>query len=149
MEKNVKNRNLTSSVQASVIDIEQYRMDVDIHRIDHVHIPYTRSINIKDQSLFYRHTHQFLKGPITLAWLEQASKLPGKTYIVGTLLWYRRGVTRNVVVTMSGPLLKRFGISRQAANRALHHLEDAGLVRLTHRVGKKTMVEILDVGGID
>ena len=37
----------------------------------------------------------FLKGPIPLAWLERAARLPGKSLQAAVALWYAAGLTRS------------------------------------------------------
>ena|SRR5215831_16963011 len=56
----------------------------------------------------------FLKGPVSLAWLKQAAKLPGKAFQVAVALRYRCGVERTLAVKLSSALLREFGVERDA-----------------------------------
>jgi hypothetical protein len=86
----------------------------------------------------------FLKGPIPLSWLTPASCLPGKALAVGLALWFERGRKRYRSVTLTTPILARFGVNRKAAYRALQRLEEAALVTVARRAGKNPVVTILD-----
>jgi DNA-binding MarR family transcriptional regulator len=89
---------------------------------------------------------KFVKGPIPLAWLEQAGSLPGKTLQVGMCLWFQSGLNhdaRQVSLSLSS-VARRFQINRSTASRALATLERAGLVSVTRRAGRKVDVLIHD-----
>ena len=90
-----------------------------------------------------RKCEPFLKGPIGLSWLSTAARLPGKALAVGLLLWFESGRRKCQSVKLTGPLLERFGVGRQAKYGALTALEKAGLVRVDRRMGKNPTVEIL------
>jgi hypothetical protein len=85
----------------------------------------------------------FLKGPIPLDWLALASRLRGKALAVGLAVWFESGRKKRRTVTLTGPVLNRFGVNRFAAYRALRALEGAGLARAERRAGKNPTVEIL------
>jgi len=88
---------------------------------------------------------QFLKGPIPLWWLEQASQLEGKAVLVCALLWYRWGLSKKKYpVTISGDLMQRFNISRQAVSRCLKQMEASGLIKITRHDGKAHKIEIIE-----
>jgi hypothetical protein len=91
-----------------------------------------------------RPTGGFLKGPIPLPWLSSAARLPGKALAVGLALWFESGRKRRRQVTLTGPILERFRVSRFATYRALHFLEQAALVTVDRRVGKNPIVTLLD-----
>lgn len=77
-------------------------------------------------------TGQFLKGPVPLAWLRLAARLPGRALHLGLLIWFRSGLERNLKVRVPAALLASFGLDRDAKARALRGLERAGLVTV-HR----------------
>lgn len=68
----------------------------------------------------------FLKGPIPLAWLEAAARLPGKSLHVGIALWYAAGLTGSASIPLSNLSGRRFSLDRNAKYRALRWLEGAG-----------------------
>src|SRR3954470_13955123 len=68
---------------------------------------------------------QFLRGPIPMAWLERAAKLPGKAPLAVALVIRfesgRRGGAGPVKLT--NPLVARLGVSRKAKYAATEALE--------------------------
>ena len=78
----------------------------------------------------------FIKGPIPGRWLSLAAKEPGKTLHVSLALWYEAGLTKRRTVRLTGKLLKRFGVGRDAARRALIRLESIGLVTVDRKRGR-------------
>jgi len=85
---------------------------------------------------------RFLCGPVPLRWLERAGRCRGKSLHVGIVLWYRLGLTKQRQIPLGNPDLKRFGVSRFAASRALCYLEHAGLVSVVRFRGRKRLVTI-------
>jgi hypothetical protein len=88
----------------------------------------------------------FLKGPIPLAWLEAAARLPGRSLHAGLALWYAAGLTRSAVVPLSNLSGVRFGLDRNAKYRALEWLESAGLVKVERKLGRAPVITILQPG---
>jgi hypothetical protein len=74
-----------------------------------------------------RVTKHFLKGPIPWSWLRVAIGLPGRSLVVGLVIWLWAGMTRSATVRLS---YRSFPIpmGRFTIWRALRALEDAGLV---------------------
>ena len=91
----------------------------------------------------------FLKGPIPLAWLEVAARLPGKSLHAGLALWFAAGVMKAASVPLSNLASHRFGLDRNAKYRALAWLERAGLIKVERKLGRAPVVTILGVGGDD
>jgi hypothetical protein len=56
---------------------------------------------------------RFLKGPVPLAWLQAAARLPGRSLHVGMVLWYVAGLSGWVSVHLSNVLCLRFGLDRK------------------------------------
>ncbi len=84
--------------------------------------------------------------PIALGWAEEVNRCSrsGKTWVVASLLCYRRAITRSPWVTLPRSLLRRWQISPKTYLLALSRMEAAGLV-VTHKSGRKsTRVRILD-----
>ena len=89
-----------------------------------------------------RRNEQFLRGPISLAWLCAAASLPGKALAVALATLFKSDVEKCDSVSVSPALLQRFGVSRQAGYRALGVLEEAKLVSVDRCRGRCTRVRI-------
>jgi len=83
-------------------------------------------------------------GPIPLDWLLRAARLPGRALHVGLGLWHQAGLVGNSQVALSMKLMRSMGVGRCAVYRALHALENAGLVAVARYRGRKPQVTILD-----
>ena len=94
---------------------------------------------LKDEEL----REGFVRGPIPMSWLCCASRLPGRAFQVGLLIWLRVGQRKSRRVLLSTELTKTFGIDGDAKTRALRHLEDAGLVSVERRCRKNPYVTVL------
>jgi DNA-binding MarR family transcriptional regulator len=89
---------------------------------------------------------KFLKGPISMNWLNQAARLPGKALHVGIALWHLAGLSRQAgTVSLSATVLRDMGISRTTGYRALAALEKAGLVRVERQSGRLPRVTLLAI----
>ena len=87
----------------------------------------------------------YLGGRIPWVWICSAARLPGQALAVGIQLWYRARISKSSEVGISLSRLDHLGVSRSAASRALRELEDAGLVSVVRRGGRKPLVTILPV----
>ncbi len=74
---------------------------------------------------------------IPLPWIQQASRLPGKSLHVGIVLWYLAGVSKSLTVKLTRSGLRRFGLHHETGRRGLRALEKAKLVGVK-RSGKKS-----------
>ncbi len=83
-----------------------------------------------------------LQGPIPIAWLQAAAKLPGRSLHAGVALWIAASQLRARVVPLSNLDGARLGCGRSQKYRALAWLEAAGLVRVQRRLGRSPMVTI-------
>ena len=86
---------------------------------------------------------QFIKGPIPLLWLSQASRLPGKALHVANMLWYLAGVNSSKELVLSTTRFSDWGVSRFQKLRALTALEQAGLIKVRRGTGRNPRVWIL------
>ncbi len=86
----------------------------------------------------------FLKGPIPVNWLAHAQKCGHSALVVGLELWLLSGMRKSKVVDLNLSRL-RFSVvrARQSNQGGLRKLEEAGLVRVTRRPGRRSRVEIL------
>lgn len=86
----------------------------------------------------------FVKGPIDWQWLAAAGQLPGKALHVALTLRLLEGMETTRTVALSSARLEEVGVSRHAAYRALHALEDAGLVKVVRHRGRQPRVTVLE-----
>lgn len=87
---------------------------------------------------------RFIKGPIPMAWMSKAAKRPGKSGLVGLVLWYWAGIRRKKKFKFSVSRLEGdWGVTKYSGLRALNCLEAAGLIRIEKIKGKMSLVTIL------
>src|SRR5262245_9639020 len=99
----------------------------------------------KDPGLQHTPGEPFIRGPIPWRWVVLSATLPGKALSVALALWFQAMRLRPPRATISLPtqVLRDLQVSRQAAYRALQHLERAGLVRVQRKTGCRPLVTIL------
>lgn len=97
-----------------------------------------------DQPPRHRQGQKFLQGPIPLAWLTTAGRLPGQALHVGIGLWFRAGLRKSATVALSQATLREFGVTRWSAYRGLRELERAGLVNVRRSRGRLARVTLLE-----
>ena len=89
-------------------------------------------------------TEHYLRGPIPLAWLETAARLPGQALAVGVALWYLAGLrSTQQHLSLSTERLASFGVSKYAKDRALRHLTAASLVMVDRKKGRSPRVSLI------
>ena len=76
---------------------------------------------------------RFLKGPIPWSWIAAAAALPGQALLVGLCVWRLAGATNSRTVSFGNSDLKPLRIDRAAKSRALHALEQAGLIKVARQ----------------
>ncbi len=95
----------------------------------------------------HRAGRRFLKGPIPLAWLIPAARLPGKALAVAIVVWYLAGLQSRRELHWEPSKARSFGLNRHAVYRGLA----AALVRIGFSVkrtrGRCPIVTILEVKG--
>ena len=87
---------------------------------------------------------KFLKGPIPLALIYRATKLPGKAWHVYAAVWYLAGVRKDQTIKLTQVVLNEFGVSRYAKYRALDALAQEGLILYESADGKNPLVTLLN-----
>jgi hypothetical protein len=87
----------------------------------------------------------FIRGPIPLAWLNAAAKLPGKTLNVGLAIWWLAGMSKTTAFKITGKALDQLDVSRDATSDALKRLEDNGLILVKRSPGQRPTVQILPI----
>lgn len=90
-----------------------------------------------------RRQERFLKGPISMPWLEEAGKLSGKALHVAIMLWHLAGMRRALVVDINLSRMVSMGVHRSSASRGLKALERAGLVTVFRSPGRKPRVTLV------
>jgi hypothetical protein len=61
----------------------------------------------KRESVVPHRRGEFLRGPVPMAWLLSASRLPGKALVVGVWLWFRAGIEKSTTIDFSATKLTR------------------------------------------
>jgi hypothetical protein len=85
----------------------------------------------------------FIKGPVSMSWLDQAYKQGGPALYLGTCLWLLRGLRKSDTFVVSNVFLQEHGIKPDSKWRALRKLERAGLVRVERRGKRSPQVTIV------
>lgn len=85
----------------------------------------------------------FLKGPIPLSWLTQASKLSGKVLHVSIALWFLYGINKGKEFKVQHKFVKAFGIHRSTFYKAIKSLETVGLIQKSKTRGQTHRVRII------
>ena len=85
----------------------------------------------------------FLKGPIPWDWLVQAGRLPGQALAVSLVLWREAGCENRRTLPFRLSLARQFGMHPDTARRALHALEQAGLISTVCIPGRRLEVTLL------
>jgi hypothetical protein len=85
----------------------------------------------------------FIKGPIPMAWLSSAAKLPGKVIHVALGLFWLAGMKPQQKIKMTRQALDLFNVSNDAYRDALLRLEAAGLIKVWRAPGQRAQVEIV------
>ncbi len=103
----------------------------------------TKLVNVSGAPVAKKATVYFLRGPIPLPWLQRAASLPGKTYTLGSILWWFRGMNPTKPIKVTNKSLRGFSISEDAYLDGLKRLEETGLVSVTRKKGQRALIEIL------
>jgi hypothetical protein len=75
-----------------------------------------------------RMSGRFLKGPIAMPAISQASRLGGRALAVYLAIHHQTALTGKRTVTLPRALLNDLGVDKDAKARALRSLEAAGLI---------------------
>ena len=85
----------------------------------------------------------FIKGPIPMAWISRAAKLPGKVLHVALALFWLAGMKPQQKVKMTRQALDFFNVSEDAYRDALPRLEKAELIKVWRAPGQRALIEIV------
>jgi hypothetical protein len=82
-------------------------------------------------------------------WFEICASLPrGETaFPVAGLICLQKDLKHSQRITLPRAALSRCGITRQALSRALAILQEAGLIEVIHKPGRKSEIVVVDPQG--
>jgi hypothetical protein len=87
----------------------------------------------------------FIKGPIPVYWVAQANRLGGSVSAIAFSLWLYDGLYKGGAFKIEHRLDDISGVTRQARQRSLLKLKDAGLIELTIRRCASPIVRIIKI----
>ncbi len=97
----------------------------------------TRWSRAKSQRISGRYLKKTALGPI-----QHAARLPGRALHVYLAIRHRCDLQRGQTVTLLGSYLKSWGIGKDAKQRGLAELEQAGLIEVERRTGRPSVVTL-------
>ena len=97
----------------------------------------------KREPIWSTQGRRFLRGPVSIDWLVQASALGKAAISVGLECWYRAGLAGSPAFRLNlSRLTVAPKLSRSSARRGLRCLEMAGLVSVARPAGQRLLVAI-------
>ncbi len=96
-----------------------------------------------------RPRREFIRGPLPVDWFGRAARLPGQALAVALAIWFRRGIEKKLTFSLYPSALKKFGVSRWSAYRALEVLEEDGLIEVDRRRGRTPVVTLIEVSDVE
>ncbi len=87
---------------------------------------------------------RFIKGPIPLAWVQQAAKLPGRTLHLGMALWYLAGLRKSNQGAVNYKVAEHFGLNRYTVYRGLARLKEAHLIEVSSKPGRRLNITLIE-----
>lgn len=112
-------------------------------RLDHAIAPDWGAACRRKAGIVRKTGRLFLRGPIPMHWLCEASKLGVSPLWVGCVLWHLAGLKKSPTFLVSNLHLHRWGIERRAKSRALKALSDVGLITIAGRGKRSPRVTIV------
>jgi hypothetical protein len=87
----------------------------------------------------------YLTGPIPMSWIDEATRLSGRTWQLASALWFTgiRSRSKSATVILTEKTRRRFHLSANAVTRGLAQLAAAGLVIVERHSGRRSIVTIL------
>ena len=82
-------------------------------------------------------------GPVLWEWVCQAGRLPGKSLWVALVLCRESDMKRSRQIEVSTSYMSKLGIPRSTAKRCMQVLEQAGMIWVERRTGRKSLVTLL------
>jgi DNA-binding MarR family transcriptional regulator len=96
----------------------------------------------RDRAL--RMSGRFLKGPIAMPAISQASRLGGRALAVYLAIHHQTALTKKHTVTLPRALLNDLGVDKDAKARALKSLEATGLICTECHRGRSVRVSLAE-----
>lgn len=120
-------------------------MDADFERF-RLESQDTGTTRPQDEPRQSRQRGAFIRGPITLSWLQKAAALPGSSPLrLALSLTFHAGLQRSKSdIRLTKKLLSVFSLKKRTAYDALNRLEAAGLVSVIRPPGQCRVVNITD-----
>jgi hypothetical protein len=119
------------------------RWDPNTLQLDNALAGHIGKVSRRKRRMVSRDDGLFLRGPIPMGWLHDASKLGVGALWVGCVLWHLSGVKKSATFLVSNLHLHRWGVDRFAKSRALKALAHAGLVNIEGRGKRSPKVTIV------
>src|SRR5262245_39731166 len=87
----------------------------------------------------------FFAPRVTMSWVEKAANLPGRAWHLACALLFEASLAkRRHNLRLSGSTRQRFGLeSRTTIRRAVHSLQQEGLIRVTTKAGRLSVFSLL------
>ena len=82
------------------------------------------------------------KGPISLDWISEAAKLPGKALHLAVAIQWLAGMGSPTKLKITAKALELLGVSKNAYRDGLRRLEEAEHISVERRVGQFPWVSI-------
>jgi hypothetical protein len=89
---------------------------------------------------------KFLRGPIGWSWLTAAANLPGSALHVALAIHFLNGFNQTGTVKLSPSVLRDLGVKRHSGYRAIHVLEEAGLISTIRKRGCSPIITLCERG---
>jgi hypothetical protein len=134
---NYRNSANVVSLRCDTVSSNRESTVVSEPRIAEVEIPTVASHNRA-----VRISGRFLKGPIAMPLISQASRLGGRALAVYLAVHHQTVLTGKRAVTLPKGLLTDLGIDKDGKARALKSLAAAGMVQVHHQRGKSARVSL-------
>ncbi len=89
-------------------------------------------------------TELFLKGPISMGWIQKAMILPGRSFHVSIELCFWAGINKSEEFKFNPIKMQRNrGLNRHTIYRALNNLERAGLISIKRHRGRAPIIKLV------
>jgi hypothetical protein len=99
----------------------------------------------RHRSPAFRRRGRFLRGPISMSWLERAAKLPGRALHVALAIRHQCNLEKSSTVALSNKHCAALGVDRDAKRRGLEAVQTAGLVIVERKPGRLPIVTIVEI----
>lgn len=112
--------------------------------INELEWPRAKPVPLSAKPPRHRPGERFVKGPVPMPWIAQASQLRGGALAVGLMLWHKAGILDCCTVPYCHGHAVKVGVRYQASYRAIKALEKAKLIAVVRTAGRSLAVTILE-----